>query len=44
MPKTFPEDIDCVIRGKTASQGSIYISNIEAAENIETLKSISLPR
>lgn len=35
--KAFPEDIQCVldpINGK----GGIYISNVEAAQNIHTLK------
>lgn len=39
MPKKFPEDIECIIQSRNLSSGSLYISNIEAAENINTLKS-----
>ena len=39
LQKKFPEDIECVIRSDDKSRGSLYISNIEAAENINTLKS-----
>ena len=31
LPKKFPEDIECVIKGKSSTHGSLYISNIEAA-------------
>lgn len=33
--KVYPEEIDCVYSGDS---GSIYISNIEAARNIQNLK------
>lgn len=36
------EDIECVQTGSTASKGSIYISNVEAAENPITLNSTPL--
>jgi hypothetical protein len=39
MPKTFPEDIECIVKAKTADKGSLYISNVEAASNPNTLKS-----
>jgi hypothetical protein len=39
LPQKFPEDIECIIKGKSSTQGSLYISNIEAAENLKTLKS-----
>jgi hypothetical protein len=39
MPKTFPEDIECIVRGPTPDAGSLYISNVEAASNPNTLKS-----
>lgn len=42
MPKTFPEDIECIIKGKTPEAGSLYISNVEAASNPNTLKSTPL--
>lgn len=39
MPKTFPEDIECIIKGRADGFGSLYISNVEAASNPNTLKS-----
>ena len=42
MPKKWPEDIECIIKASDPSCGSLYISNVEAAENINTLKSIYL--
>ena len=44
LPQKFPEDIECIIKGKSSSQGSLYISNIEAAENLNTLKSTNAVR
>lgn len=41
LPKKFPEDIECIIRAKDPTCGSLYISNIEAAENPATLQSTS---
>lgn len=38
----FPEDIECIISSPQPDRGSLYISNIEAAENINTLKSTAL--
>lgn len=38
-PKTFPEDIECIIRSKLPDSGSLFISNVEAASNPATLKS-----
>ena len=35
--KTYPEDIECVI-DPTNGKGGIFISNVEAAQNINTLK------
>jgi hypothetical protein len=39
MPKTFPEDIECIISAPMPDRGSLYISNVEAASNPNTLKS-----
>lgn len=39
QPKTFPEDIECIIRSKLPDSGSLFISNVEAASNPATLKS-----
>ena len=39
MPKKWPEDIECIIKASDPSCGSLYISNVEAAENVNTLKS-----
>lgn len=36
----FPEDIECIIKSPCPENGSLYISNIEAAENLSTLKSM----
>jgi hypothetical protein len=38
MPKTFPEDIECIVTAPTPDRGSLYISNVEAASNPSTLK------
>lgn len=38
----FPEDIECIIRSPDTLKGSLFISNIEAAENINTLQSTFL--
>ena len=35
--KTFPEDIECVM-DPVNGKGGIYISNVEAAQNLKTLK------
>ena len=37
----FPEDISCVFEGDS-NKGAIFIGNLEAAENLETLKSKNL--
>lgn len=37
--KRFPEDIQCILQGPDREAGSIFISNIEAAENPNTLRS-----
>ena len=37
----FPEDLDCVLEAADG-KGGIYIGNLEAAENLQTLKSNSL--
>lgn len=39
LPQKFPEDIQCIIQSPHPTRGSLYISNIEAAENLTTLKS-----
>lgn len=39
--QVLPEDIDCVL-GPSHGQGAIFIGNLEAAENLQTLKSIPL--
>ena len=39
MPKSFPQDIECIIKSSDPEKGSLYISNIEAAENPATLRS-----
>lgn len=39
LPKTFPEDIECIIKSNDPEMGSLYISNVEAASNPNTLKS-----
>lgn len=39
--RTFPEDIECIIQPKNG-KGGIYVSNIEVAENPQTLKSIRI--
>ena len=36
-----PEDIQCVVNSN-GKDGAIYIGNLEAAQNLDTLKSISL--
>ena len=28
MPKTFPEDIECIVKAKDQEFGSLYISNV----------------
>ena len=38
-PKKWPEDIECVMPSSDPQKGAIYISNVEAAENILTLNS-----
>lgn len=43
QPKTYPEDIECIIRSKNPDAGSLYISNVEAASNPKTLKSTPGP-
>jgi protein-tyrosine phosphatase len=43
LPKKFPEDIECIIKSKDPDAGSLYISNVEAAENPMTLKSNPRP-
>jgi hypothetical protein len=40
MPEKWPEDIQCVHPSKNPNKGSIYVSNVEAASNHETLSSI----
>lgn len=40
MQRKYPEDIECIIKSTHPSKGSLYISNVEAAENPQTLKSI----
>lgn len=35
----FPEDIECIIHSPHPDRGSLFISNIEAAENLATLRS-----
>lgn len=35
--KVYPEDIECVFEGKSPL-GRIYVSNIEAAQNVKTLQ------
>ncbi len=39
VSKKFPEDIECIIKSKDPTSGSLYISNIEAAQNLDTIKS-----
>ena len=39
LSKRFPEDIECIIQSPHRDRGSLYISNIEAAENPNTLQS-----
>lgn len=39
LVKRFPEDIQCIIQGRGHESGSLYISNIEAAESPSTLRS-----
>lgn len=34
----YPEDIECVVDGKNG-KGAIYVGNLEASENVKTLKS-----
>lgn len=41
--QVFPEDIDCVLE-PSQGLGAIYIGNLEAAENPETLRSILIPK
>ena len=41
MPKKYPEDIQCVFPSSDPHKGAIYVSNVEAAENINTLRSTS---
>ncbi len=36
--QVFPEDLECVLEA-TNNQGAIFIGNLEAAENLHTLKS-----
>ena len=38
-PKKYPEDIQCVHPSSHPKKGAIYVSNVEAAENPNTLKS-----
>jgi len=40
--KKFAEDIECIIKSGNPDAGSLYISNIEAASNPATLKSMSI--
>ena len=35
----FPEDIECIVEPSKYNTGAIFVSNIEAACNPETLKS-----
>lgn len=37
----YPEDIECVLEAR-AGRGAIYIGNLEASQNLRTLKSIPL--
>lgn len=39
--KKFPEDIQCIVQPEQG-KGGIYISNIEVAENPQTLKSTKI--
>ena len=39
VPQKYPEDIQCVLISQDRSKGSIFISNVEAAENVSTLDS-----
>lgn len=41
VPRTYPEDIDCIIKSNE-EVGSLYISNVEAAENIATLRRLKI--
>lgn len=41
-PQVYPEDIECLFPG-TDELGSIFVSNIEAAQNLSTLASNPLP-
>lgn len=36
--QVFPEDIDCVF-DSDSERGAIFVGNLEAAENLDTLKS-----
>ena len=40
VSRGFPEDISCVFRSMNLDHGSIFISNVEAAKNPNTLASI----
>lgn len=35
----YPEDIECVLVSECPDKGSIFISNVEAAQNVNTLRS-----
>ena len=39
--KVFPEDIQCVL-DPSGNKGGIYISNVEAAQNVRTLKKFGI--
>jgi hypothetical protein len=39
LVRRFPEDIECVHRSNSLDRGSIFISNVEAAQNPNTLRS-----
>jgi hypothetical protein len=37
--KKWPEDIECIIKSNNPDKGSLYLSNVEAAENPATVRS-----
>lgn len=39
----YEEDISCIVNAGINDKGAIYISNLEAAQNVQTLKSTYNP-
>jgi len=34
VPAKYPEDIECIIKSAQSDKGNLYLSNVEAAENV----------